>query len=131
MREFVHWINRIGARVVVLGAAEHDRIVSLTSHLPQLVSTALAATVGENLADDDELRVAGPGLLDSTRLALSSYELWRDILATNADAIDEALGAFLQKLEDVRDNLRTRQLEEHFAIGAALAGRLRKSESAV
>src|ERR1700728_1982212 len=62
-REFVEWVRRIGAKPVILGAAEHDRLVSFTSHLPQLASTALAATIAENLTSPGDLQVAGPGLI--------------------------------------------------------------------
>jgi prephenate dehydrogenase len=122
--EFVEWIRRIGALPVVLNAVEHDRIVSFTSHLPQLVATALAATVAEHAGDN--LSVAGPGLRDSTRLALSSFDLWRDILATNSGPIEQALTAYICKLEHLRDNLRTREIEGEFEIAAALAATLRK-----
>ena len=122
--EFLRWIRAIGALPVMLNAVEHDRIVSFTSHLPQLVATALAATVAENAGDN--LSVAGPGLRDSTRLALSSFELWRDILATNSGPIKEALTAYISKLEHLRDNLRTREIEGEFEIAAALAATLRK-----
>jgi len=103
-RAFVEWLGRIGAKTVVLGAAEHDRLVSFTSHLPQLASTALAATVAENLTAPEDLQVAGPGLIDSTRLALSAYELWRDIL-------------------------RTHGARDEFARAAELAGRLRRRQN--
>jgi len=122
--EFVEWIRRIGATPVVMNAAEHDRVVSFTSHLPQLAATALAATVAENAGD--KLAVAGPGLKDTTRLALSSFELWRDILATNSGPIEQALAAYISKLEHLRDNLRTREIEGEFEIAAALAATLRK-----
>lgn len=125
-RAFVEWVGRIGAKAVVLGAAEHDRLVSFTSHLPQLASTALAATVAQNLTAPEDLQVAGPGLIDSTRLALSAYELWRDILATNAEAIEQALTAYINELEQLRENLRTRGAQEEFVRGAELAGRLRR-----
>ena len=62
-----------------------------------------------------------------TRLALSSYELWRDIVSTNTEHIDRALAMYIQKLEHMRENLRTRQLQEEFDRGAALAGRLRRT----
>jgi prephenate dehydrogenase len=123
-REFLEWLGRIGALTVILSAEEHDRIVSFTSHLPQLASTALAATVAEQAGD--RLAVAGPGLADTTRLALSSYELWRDILATNSQAIEQALTAYINKLEHMRDHLRTREIEGEFEIAAALAASLRK-----
>jgi prephenate dehydrogenase len=125
-KAFIHWLHKLGARPVSMGPEEHDRTVSLTSHLAQLASTALASTVAENLLPDERLAVAGPGLVDMTRLALSSYDLWRDILATNSGAIDRALEAYIQKLEHLRENLRTRQLQEEFASGAGLARRLRK-----
>ena len=125
-REFTGWLSRIGARAVVMDSEEHDRVVSLTSHLPQLASTALAATVADRLPDLRELAIAGPGLRDTTRLALSAYELWRDILATNAEHIDRALAVYIQKLDHIRENLRTRQLQEEFARAAELAGRLRR-----
>jgi prephenate dehydrogenase len=124
-KDFVDLIRRIGAHPVVLTPEEHDRVVSFTSHLPQLASTALAATVAEQAGD--RLAVAGPGLADTTRLALSSFELWRDILATNSQPIEQALTAYITKLEHLRDNLRTREIESEFEIAAALAATLRKS----
>jgi len=120
-REFRRWLDRIGARTVVLDADEHDRVVGLTSHLPQLASTALAALLECSARTD----VSGSGLFDMTRLALSSYDLWRDILATNSDHIERALGVYIQELEHIRENLRTRQVEEEFRRGAVLAARIR------
>jgi prephenate dehydrogenase len=124
--KFLQWIERIGATPLIMGPDQHDVVVSLTSHLPQLASTALAATVAENLESPDDLKVAGSGLADMTRLAGSSYEIWRDILATNTDSIDRALAAYIARLEHMRENLRTRQMQEQFEGGAALAARLRR-----
>ena len=122
-REFLSWIERIGARPVVLDSEAHDQAVAYSSHVAQLASTALASMVAERggacVSD-----VAGPGLKDMPRLAMSSYELWRDILATNSENIGRALGDYILKLEHLRDNLRTRQAQEEFARGAALAARL-------
>lgn len=126
----VEWIGRIGASLVVMGPDQHDHIVSFTSHLPQLASTALAATVADNLEAPGDLRVAGPGLIDSTRLAGSAFEIWRDILATNTDSIDRALAAYIARLEVMRENLRTRQIQEQFEAGAALIGKLPAKSSA-
>jgi prephenate dehydrogenase len=119
--DFRGWLDRIGARTIILDADEHDRIVARTSHLPQLASTALGAL----LSDTPHVEVSGSGLADMTRLALSSYDLWRDILATNSEHIDTALGQYIQELEHIRENLRTRQLQEEFARGARLAKTLR------
>ena len=125
-REFRAWLEKVGARVLVLDADEHDRVVSLTSHLAQLASTALASTVSEKLGAPPRLQAAGPGLEDMTRLAMGSYEIWRDILATNSEHIEKALSFYIQELEHMRENLRTRQLQEEFERAAALAKQLRQ-----
>ena len=124
VHDFLGWLDKIGARTLILGAEEHDYLVAYSSHLPQLVSTALAAMIAESAPD--AAAVAGPGLVDLTRLALSSYDLWRDILATNADAVEEAVNAMIGKLEHLRDNLRTREMEQEFRNAAALAAALRR-----
>jgi prephenate dehydrogenase len=123
---FISQIERFGALPVRMGPDQHDLVVSLTSHLPQLASTALAATVAGQLESPEYLEIAGPGLADTTRLAKSSYEIWRDILATNTDSIERALAAYIATLEHMRENLRTREIQEQFEAGAALASRLRR-----
>jgi prephenate dehydrogenase len=126
-RGFVEWLGRVGAKPKVLGALEHDRLVACTSHLPQLASTALAVTVADQLTAPSDLQVSGPGLLDSTRLALSSYDLWRDILATNTEPIEQVLTAYINELEQLRGNLRTRRAQEEFVRAAELARQLRSA----
>ena len=116
------WIERIGARLVILSPEEHDRLVAVTSHLPQLLSTALASVIG---SERDAAQVAGPAALDLTRLALSPYEIWRDIFATNAGPVDAALAAFIAKLEELRALLRSPQMEREFEKAAAAARALR------
>ncbi len=124
-REFQKWLECFGARVVVMDAELHDEVVAYTSHLPQLVATALASTVFER-AGDDNLQLAGGGLRDTTRLAESPYSVWRDICLTNTANIDEALGAMLQKLEALRDSLRSRGLQREFEAGLKLRERLKE-----
>ncbi|HLH43060.1 MAG TPA: prephenate dehydrogenase/arogenate dehydrogenase family protein [Bryobacteraceae bacterium] len=117
------WIERIGARLVFMDAAEHDRLIARTSHLPQLISTALASL----LVDEDKAaRVAGPAAIELTRLALSPYEIWRDIFSTNSTRIDDALTAFIGKLEQLRSNLCDPSMQAHFEKAAAVARELRR-----
>jgi prephenate dehydrogenase len=113
-RNFVACIEKMGAHPLVLDADVHDEIVAWTSHLPQLVATALASSVGENVADPADLQLAGGGLRDTTRLADSSYRVWRDICLTNDENIAAGLTAFIAKLEDLRDGLTRRDLEGVF-----------------
>jgi prephenate dehydrogenase len=118
------WIRRMGAHVVILDAETHDRLVALTSHLPQLISTALAASIA---SQPGAAQVAGPAAVELTRLALSPYEIWRDIFATNAGPIDAALGAFIEKLEELRRTLRDPEIEREFDRAAASALALRQT----
>ena len=120
--ELEHLIASFDARVIIMPPEEHDRLVAFTSHLPQLISTALAASIG---TEPEAARVAGPAAMDLTRLALSPYEIWRDIFATNATNIEGALSVFIAKLEHLRSALSTAQLEREFENAAAAARRLR------
>jgi prephenate dehydrogenase len=126
-REFRKWLEAIGAVVVAMAPAGHDRVVARTSHLPQLVSTALALTLAGELESAGDLRVAGPGLDDTVRLAGSSFEIWRDILSTNTEAIDGALAAFITQLERMRARLGSDGMGKAFAEANEFAARLRES----
>jgi prephenate dehydrogenase len=113
---FVRLIEAIGARPIWIGAATHDRAAAFVSHLPQLVSVALASVTRE--ATDQTglpLTLAGRGLRDALRLAGSPYSVWRDIVLTNADNLDMALDRLTQAIEHLRAHLRQRELEEEFS----------------
>ena len=66
------------------------------------------------------MTLAGRGLRDALRLAGSPYSVWRDIILTNSDNLDRALGQLIQSLEQLRDDLRTRALEEEFTSAGEL-----------
>lgn len=106
-REFVDWVRRIGAIPRLYDPRRHDEIVAFTSHLPQLCSTALAATLAEVFAGSrSEVEAAsGSGLRDTTRLALSSFDIWADILSTNSKAVLGALDEFIRRLSEIRQKL--------------------------
>ena len=94
----------LGARPVTMEAAAHDRLMAYVSHLPQLTASALMEIVGA-AATPDGLRMAGKGLFDTTRLASSPADVWRDICATNADVIGEALDRLIARLTELRADL--------------------------
>ena len=122
-REFLGWIPRIGSFPVVLSPDEHDRTVAFTSHLPQLVATALAAALDDR--PEPRTGVYGPALVDSTRLALSSFDIWGDIFDTNRHQILVALEAYLAKLEAFRQDLGGDAMRRHFDAAAHLAAQVR------
>jgi len=114
VRELLNWIEKIGAVPWVLAPDVHDEVVTWTSHLPQLVSSALALSVSRHLDDPEHLKVVGPGLRDMTRLAQSSYDIWRDILTTNGDNLQGALEQYIAQLKHFRDHLGAPELESDF-----------------
>ena len=114
-KEFEELVEKLGAQPVWMDAETHDWAVALVSHLPQLVSTALASTTWDETDEDGlPLSLAGPGYRDLTRLAASPYELWRDICLTNGDNIARALDRLEQRLAHIRGLLRSRDLAEEF-----------------
>jgi prephenate dehydrogenase len=118
---FVALIEKLGAEPVWLEAEAHDRAAAVVSHLPQLLSVALAGVV-RSQTDETGLPItlAGRGLRDALRLAGSPYSVWRDIILTNSDNLERVLDQMIQALEQVRSDLRTRALEEEFSAAGEL-----------
>jgi len=117
MKSFVHLL---GAKPVVVEPGEHDRILAATSHLPQLISTILAASVAELLGKEtNKIKTfAGSGLKDTTRLAGSPYSVWKDVFATNRSELENALQNFKMRLNSLSNRFTsTEPLEQEFAIG--------------
>jgi len=112
------FVTALGARPVVMEPEEHDRVMAFVSHLPQLAASALMDTVGGAVARDG-LAVAGRGLADTTRLASSPADVWRDICATNADAISGALDQLIDRLNDLRADLHRGEALQAVFGGAA------------
>jgi prephenate dehydrogenase len=84
-----------GAKVERMAPAVHDAILARASHLPQMVASALAAALAdENVEGRWAAGFGAGGLRDTTRIAASSAEIWRDICLTNRDAIVAALKLF-------------------------------------
>jgi prephenate dehydrogenase len=113
--KFISLVRKIGARILTFDASEHDRLCALVSHLPQMISTAFASTLVDELGDDPQTgAIGGRALREMTRIANSPYSMWRDIALTNTKNIQDALLKLEQKLAHIRENLRTRELEEEF-----------------
>ena len=119
--EFVALIKKLGAEPVWLDADTHDRAAAVVSHLPQLLSVALAGVVRSQTDETGmPITLAGRGLRDALRLAGSPYSVWRDIILTNSDNLERVLDQMIQALEQVRSDLRTRALEEEFSAAGEL-----------
>jgi len=119
--EFAGWIDQIGARIAMMPAAEHDRLCAWISHLPQMISTALAATLVEEFGDEAPLLPAGGrALQEMTRISASPYSMWRDVAITNKKNLEDALLKLEQRLAHIRENLNSKQLAEEFELAHQL-----------
>jgi prephenate dehydrogenase len=116
--EFLGLVRGIGARIVTLDPARHDRVCAWISHMPQMLAVSLAATVADEFGDDPELlAIGGRALREMTRTAASPYYWWRDVALTNTRNIEEALARLEQRLAHIRENLRTPELKAEFERG--------------
>jgi prephenate dehydrogenase len=108
-------VVQMGSRTIDIDPARHDEMVAWVSHLPQFTATALSALLEEEVGDAPELKdVGGRALREMTRLGASPFSMWRDIAATNTAAIEKAMLALEQRLQYIRENLRTPVLREEF-----------------
>ncbi len=111
-------IETTGARILELEAALHDTVAAQVSHVPQLAAVALvSALASEDATLDTALELAAGGFRDMTRIASSPFEMWRDILALNADRTREALRSMQRILSSMATYLEsgdTDQLEAFF-----------------
>ena len=118
-RKWIGLVEGFGARVMEMGAERHDEVCAWVSHLPQMLSTALSAVLEETFGGDPGgmaavQAIGGRALRETTRLGSSPYSMWRDVAMTNAEPIAKAIAALEQRLQDVRENLRTPELREEF-----------------
>ena len=91
-----------GARVMRLGADEHDAVLAAVSHLPHVVAFALVNMLARRRNAGQLFRLSAGGLRDTVRIAGSSPEMWADICVANREALLAALEDYENELEDLR-----------------------------
>jgi prephenate dehydrogenase len=124
LEKLLAFARALGAEPKVVNVAAHDRLLAYLSHLPQLTASALMGVVGEAVGDEG-LALAGRGLTDTTRLASSPAEIWKDIAATNADEIGPALDGLIAVLQELRQDLTSGdKLSDIFTSASDWRGRL-------
>jgi prephenate dehydrogenase len=125
--QFAELVRAMGARVVWSDAETHDWAVGIVSHLPQLLSVALANVVQDETDETGlPLTLAGPGLQDMLRLSGSPYEVWRDIFLTNTENVSRALDRLAQAIDHLKTRLASKELQSEFHAANELYGLLRK-----
>ncbi|MEW6416736.1 MAG: prephenate dehydrogenase/arogenate dehydrogenase family protein [Nitrospirota bacterium] len=94
----------LGSTVKLINPEEHDRIYASVSHLPHLIAYLIINTVAD--IDSSYLKFSGQGLIDTTRIASSSPELWRDICILNKENLLESIEIFKKNLNRASQYLR-------------------------
>jgi len=123
--EFVQCVEKMGSRVAVFDPADHDRFCAWISHLPQMISTALTASLVEEFGPEAPLlEIGGRALQELTRISASPYSMWRDIAITNKQNIADVMNKLEQRMAHIRENLDSKQLADEFER----AHQLRKSQ---
>jgi prephenate dehydrogenase len=109
----------VGAKVEIMNAAQHDRVLGVVSHLPHVAAFALVNMLGQTKLEGVDLKsYCAGGFKDITRIASSRPELWRDICLLNRKAVSKSLGHYIGNLQRMKrwiDNSDGRALENEFA----------------
>ena len=124
-------LNFLGSRPVQISPQEHDFAMSWLSHAPQLLSTSMAAGISQDIAKN-HLHLAGRGFRDMTRIAGSSWGMWKDILETNKKNVECALETYAKKALEIKNELTSEQfgeLENNFLQGNKIRQHLQSGKN--
>ena len=110
----------IGLEIQIMTADHHDKVLAMTSHIPQLIAYSIVATASEleKHIRVEVIKYSAAGFRDFTRLAGSDPIMWRDIYSMNKDAVLEMLGRFMEDLSTLQKAIRnndTKFLEKTFS----------------
>ena len=105
--------SAIGMKIEIMDAHRHDRVLAMTSHIPQLIAFSVVGTATEleSHMRDEVIKYSAAGFRDFTRLAGSDPVMWRDVYNKNKDAVLEMLGRFSEDLSTYQKAIRNGDLE--------------------
>jgi prephenate dehydrogenase len=122
VRRLEQFWKSLGARTLRLAAAEHDSLVSRSSHLPHVVAAALSGLVLDPKLAKAQSALCATGFRDTTRIASGSPEMWRDIALANRKNLAQSVDAFVAELKKFQAILKTgdsKSVESFFATAKA------------
>jgi len=119
LRKMARLWRLVGAKVEIMNAERHDRVLGVVSHLPHVAAYALVNALAHTKVDGVDLKsYCAAGFKDLTRIASSRPELWRDICLLNRRAVSSSLENYIRNLERMKrwvDSGNGRALESAFA----------------
>ena len=112
IKKIAKFWNTIGMQTQTMNAEHHDRVLAMTSHIPQLIAYSIVATANEleTHIKDEVIKYSAAGFRDFTRLAGSDPIMWRDVYSMNKEAVLEMLGRFTEDLSTLQKAIRNNDL---------------------
>ena len=100
----------MGSKTVVMGTEKHDKIFSITSHLPHLIAYNLVKSAQdfEKKQKYNLLKYSAGGLRDFSRIAASNEIMWRDIFFNNKNNVSKAINLFIKNLNDFKKDISSK-----------------------
>ena len=111
--------KKMGSKVDIMDAKQHDYILSITSHMPHLIAYNIVNTTlnVQGKKESDIIKYSAGGLRDFTRIAASNPIMWRDVFIQNKKNTSDMIDNFIANLEDLKkaiENEDGKKLEEIF-----------------
>lgn len=119
-QKLIRFWQKLGSQVEVMTAEHHDRVLAITSHLPQLIARTIVGTAAalEDELQDEVIKFSAGGFRDFTRMAAADPVMWRDIFMENGDAVLEMLQRLSEDIATMQKLIRAKDgaaLEDIFA----------------
>lgn len=114
LRKAAHFWKKIGSEVLIYSPHRHDELLAATSHLPHMVAYTLMGGLNRLLSVSEIKKIAGGGLLDTTRIAASSPEMWTDICLSNSKYLSKALQKYLKEMNKISEWVKKKEKRSLF-----------------
>ena len=110
--------EKIGCKVKIMTPEEHDKILSLTSHLPHAIAYNIVRTVMsvEDKLKQDAIQYSAGGLRDFTRIAASNPLMWKDIFLDNSENVSKSIDSFIEKLNEFKKAINDKNADKLYQI---------------
>ena len=114
-KKYLDFLNnfwkKMGSKVIVMTPEKHDRIFSITSHLPHLIAYNLVKSAQdfEKKQNYDLIKFSAGGLRDFSRIAASNEIMWRDIFFNNSNNISKAIDLFIKNLTAFKKDINLKK----------------------
>ena len=111
-------MGKIGSKVKIMTPEEHDKILSLTSHLPHAIAYNIVRTVisVEDKLKQEVTQFSAGGLRDFTRIAASNPSMWRDIFLDNSENVSKGIDSFIEKLNELKQAINDKNGDRLYQI---------------